>query len=194
MPGAREVARRLAEDLGWTLLDRELLHQAAAIEHVPDSELEALDEQSIGVADRFRLHPPHDRYIHGLKEVVEPGGGPGQRDPGRAGHESTGGQSRGCLPSATGRTPRRGGRDAWLNSKAGPRNRPWPAAPRWTGRGTASTATSSARRPRSRGIMTWWSTPGGFPSTTWSPASPRWCASSGHRARPSRRPSGGPSR
>ena len=47
------------------------MHQAAAIEHVPDSEIEALDEQSIGVADRFRLHPPHDRYIHGLKEVVE---------------------------------------------------------------------------------------------------------------------------
>ena len=69
--GGAEVARRLAEDIGWTLLDRELMHQAAAIEHVPDTELESLDEQAIGVADRFRLHPPHNRYIHGLKEVVD---------------------------------------------------------------------------------------------------------------------------
>ena len=69
--GGAEVARRLAEDLGWTLLDRELMHQAAAIEHVPDAELESLDEQAIGVADRFRLHPLHDRYIHGLKQVVD---------------------------------------------------------------------------------------------------------------------------
>src|SRR5208337_3316809 len=69
--GGAEVARRLAADIGWTLLDRELMHQAAAIEHVPDAELESLDEQSVGVADRFRLHPPHNRYIHGLKEVVD---------------------------------------------------------------------------------------------------------------------------
>ncbi|HKI17444.1 MAG TPA: cytidylate kinase-like family protein [Isosphaeraceae bacterium] len=69
--GGAEVAKRLAEDTGWTLLDRELMHQAAAIEHVPDSELESLDEQEIRVADRFRLHPPHNRYIHGLKEVVD---------------------------------------------------------------------------------------------------------------------------
>ena len=69
--GGAEVARRLAEDIGWALLDRELMHQAAAIEHVPDAELESLDEQSIGVADRFRLHPPHNRYIHGLKQVVD---------------------------------------------------------------------------------------------------------------------------
>jgi len=69
--GGAEVAGRLAEAIGWTLLDRELMHQTAAIEHVPDAEIESLDEQSIGVADRFRLHPRHDRYIHGLKEVVD---------------------------------------------------------------------------------------------------------------------------
>jgi len=69
--GGAEVAKRLAADLGWTLLDRELMHQAAAIEHVPDAELESLDEQVIGLADRFRLHPLHDRYIHGLKQVVD---------------------------------------------------------------------------------------------------------------------------
>ena len=47
--GGGEVARRLAEALGWELLDRELLHQAAALEHVPDTELERLDE-NVGAA------------------------------------------------------------------------------------------------------------------------------------------------
>ena len=48
MPGCRS-GQRLGGRHGWTLLDRELMHQAAAIEHVPDAELESLDEQAIGV-------------------------------------------------------------------------------------------------------------------------------------------------
>jgi cytidylate kinase len=68
--GGGEVARRLAEGLGWQLLDRELLHQAAAVEHVPDAELERLDEKAVSVADRFRLHPPHQQYLHGLTEAA----------------------------------------------------------------------------------------------------------------------------
>src|SRR5436309_3133443 len=68
--GGYEVARRVAEALGWELLDRELLHQAAAVEHLPDAELERLDEKTISLADRFRLHPPHERYIHGLTEAA----------------------------------------------------------------------------------------------------------------------------
>ena len=68
--GGGEVARRLAEGLGWELLDRELLHQAAAVEHVPDADLERLDEKEIRIADRFRLHPPHERYIHGVTEAA----------------------------------------------------------------------------------------------------------------------------
>jgi cytidylate kinase len=60
------VAQRLAEALGWELLDRQLLHQAAEIEHLPDEELERLDEKAISAADRFRLHPPHKQYLHGL--------------------------------------------------------------------------------------------------------------------------------
>ncbi len=68
--GGGEAARKLAEALGWELLDRELLHQAAAVEHVPDAELEQLDEQAIGLADRFRKHPPHEKYIHGLREAA----------------------------------------------------------------------------------------------------------------------------
>jgi cytidylate kinase len=68
--GGGEAARRLAEDLGWELLDRELLHQAAAVEHIPDADLERLDEKALSLADRFRLHPPHERYRHGLTEAV----------------------------------------------------------------------------------------------------------------------------
>lgn len=69
--GGYEVAHRLAETLGWELLDRELLHQAAAVEHLPDAEMERLDEKAISLADRFRLHPPHAKYIHGLREAAQ---------------------------------------------------------------------------------------------------------------------------
>src|SRR6185437_16718150 len=55
---------------GWELLDSELLHQAAAVERVPDAELEPLDEKARSMTDRFRLHPPHQRYMHGLTEAV----------------------------------------------------------------------------------------------------------------------------
>src|SRR2546421_11937723 len=68
--GGGEVARRLAETLGWELLDRELLHQAAAVEHVPDADLEKLDEKALRLIDRLRLHPPHERYMHGLREAA----------------------------------------------------------------------------------------------------------------------------
>jgi cytidylate kinase len=69
--GGGEVARKLAEALGWELLDRELLHQAAEVEHVPDAELERLDEKALTMSDRFRLHPPHQKYHHGLRAAVE---------------------------------------------------------------------------------------------------------------------------
>ncbi len=69
--GGYEVARRLAETLGWELLDRELLHRAAEVEHLPDAELERLDEKAISLADRFRRHPPHEKYIHGLREAAQ---------------------------------------------------------------------------------------------------------------------------
>jgi cytidylate kinase len=68
--GGGEVARRLAEALGWELLDRELLHQAAAVEHIPDADLERLDEKAVSMSDRFRLHPPHQHYLRGLTEVA----------------------------------------------------------------------------------------------------------------------------
>src|SRR5947209_13506255 len=68
--GGYEVARLLSEALGWELLDRELLHRAAALEHLSDAELERLDEKAISLKDRFRLHPPHQQYIHGLTEAA----------------------------------------------------------------------------------------------------------------------------
>jgi cytidylate kinase len=68
--GGGEVARKLVEALGWELLDRELLHQAAEVEHVPDAELERLDEKALTMGDRFRLRPPHVKYLHGLKLAV----------------------------------------------------------------------------------------------------------------------------
>jgi len=68
--GGDEVAKRLAEALGWEVLDRELLHRSAAIEHVPDAELERLDEKAVSMEDRFRLHPPHQKYLHGLTEAA----------------------------------------------------------------------------------------------------------------------------
>src|SRR5258708_29915494 len=68
--GGGEVAQRLAAVLGWELLDRELLHQAAAVEHVPDADLERLDEQALSLFDRLSWHPPHQRYAHGVTAVV----------------------------------------------------------------------------------------------------------------------------
>ena len=56
--------------LGWELLDHELLHRAAQLEHLPDADLEVLDEQAVGLSDRFRIHPKHERYIHGLAEAA----------------------------------------------------------------------------------------------------------------------------
>jgi cytidylate kinase len=68
--GGSEVASKLADSLGWEVLDRQLLHRAAEVEHVPDAELERLDEKAITMADRFRLHPPHQKYLHGLTQAA----------------------------------------------------------------------------------------------------------------------------
>jgi cytidylate kinase len=68
--GGGEVARKLAEALGWEVLDRQWLHRVAEVEHVSDAELERLDEKAITMADRFRLHPPHQKYLHGLAQAA----------------------------------------------------------------------------------------------------------------------------
>src|SRR5208283_2145916 len=69
--GGYEVAHRLSEALGWELLDRELLHRAGAVEHLSDTELERLDEKAISLSDRFSLHPPHEKYLRGLRAAAE---------------------------------------------------------------------------------------------------------------------------
>ncbi|MBN1851209.1 MAG: cytidylate kinase-like family protein [Pirellulales bacterium] len=69
--GGGELAWKLADSLGWELLGRELLHEAANIQHVPDAELERLDEQAVTMSDRFRMHPPHQQYLLGLTEAVQ---------------------------------------------------------------------------------------------------------------------------
>lgn len=69
--GGGEVARQLAEALGWELLDHELLHQAAAVEHVPDADLERMDEKAISMVDRFQLQPAHQKYIHGITAAAQ---------------------------------------------------------------------------------------------------------------------------
>jgi cytidylate kinase len=68
--GGGEVARRLAQILSWEVLDRELLHQAAAIVHVPDSKLERMDEKEVGLVERFRIFPRHRHYRNGLIRVA----------------------------------------------------------------------------------------------------------------------------
>jgi len=68
--GGGEVAGKLAARLGWEVLDSQLLHEAAKVQNVPDAELERLDEKAVEMADRFRLHPPHQQYIQGLTEAV----------------------------------------------------------------------------------------------------------------------------
>lgn len=68
--GGGELARGLASQLGWDLLDRELVHQAAAIEQFPDAELEQLDEHAFTLAERLIFDPPYERYLHGLREAT----------------------------------------------------------------------------------------------------------------------------
>ena len=68
--GGAEVARHLAERLGWELLDRELLQQAAHVERLDAAELDRLDEKPITLVERFRLYPKHQHYLEGLRKVA----------------------------------------------------------------------------------------------------------------------------
>ncbi|MCS7270828.1 MAG: cytidylate kinase-like family protein, partial [Gemmataceae bacterium] len=76
--GGGETAQRLAGTLGWQLLDQALIHAAATVEHLPDSELEKLDEKAVSMVDRFRLHPPHQKYLHGIATVAREAAAKGQ--------------------------------------------------------------------------------------------------------------------
>jgi cytidylate kinase len=69
--GGGELARKLASALGWELCDRELLHEAARLQAVPEAELELHDEQAVGFRDRIRLHPTQEQYLLGLTAAVQ---------------------------------------------------------------------------------------------------------------------------
>ena len=100
--GGGEVAARLGRALGWELLDHELLHRAAQLEHLPDADLEVLDEQAVGLSDRFRIASEaralHSRSCRG----GSPGGPAGKRDSGRPGHAPARGRELRCPQSAAG--------------------------------------------------------------------------------------------
>lgn len=68
--GGEDIGRQLADVLGWTLLDREIVHAAAALEHVPELELERCDEQPVSLISRVLPHPHHEKYLQGLRDVV----------------------------------------------------------------------------------------------------------------------------
>lgn len=69
--GGGELARKLASALGWELCDRELLHEAARLQDVPEAELELHDEQAVAFRDRLRRHPAQEQYLLGLSAAVQ---------------------------------------------------------------------------------------------------------------------------
>jgi cytidylate kinase len=74
--GAEEVARRVAETLGWEVMDRNILDEVASRFHLSKSRLELVDETTsnwvydvLGVwVDRQLI--PHEKYLVGLAQVV----------------------------------------------------------------------------------------------------------------------------
>lgn len=68
--GGGELARELAAALGWELLDRELLHEAARLKDVPEAELVLHDEQAVAFRDRIGRHPAQEQYLEALTAAV----------------------------------------------------------------------------------------------------------------------------
>ncbi len=68
--GGEEVAQGLARALGWQILDRELLHDAAQIAKVPESDIERLDEQPAAKGERLSSSLVHQQYIRALTDAA----------------------------------------------------------------------------------------------------------------------------
>jgi cytidylate kinase len=68
--GGEEIAQGLARVLGWQILDRELLHEAAQIAHVPESDIERLDEQPAAKGERLSSSLVHQQYIRALTDAA----------------------------------------------------------------------------------------------------------------------------
>ena len=172
--GGAEVARNLAQALGWELLDRELLHQAAQTQHVPDIELERLDEQAITMADRFRMHPPHQKYLEGLRQAAQQAAERGRVILVGRGARHLLGERPDCLHLRL-VAPGPGEPNAWRVWRAGRRKSRWPVAPKWTGRDGSLPATSSVTPLCNQPNMTWWSIRAVCRWKTWWPSCrPPW--------------------
>ena len=65
--GGDEIARLLAEDLGWRLLDNEVLERLLVQSGFPQVEVETYNEKRPGLWHRFSAEK--DRYLHFLKLV-----------------------------------------------------------------------------------------------------------------------------
>ena len=68
--GGEEVAQGLARALGWQILDRELLHEAAQIAHMSEADIERLDEQPAGKGERLASSLAHQQYIRALTDAA----------------------------------------------------------------------------------------------------------------------------
>jgi len=74
--GGEEVARRLADQLGLDLFDRELLHQIAQNAHLRDQAVRLLDERDRPLIDEWlapfagELYLTHYEYLHHLIAIV----------------------------------------------------------------------------------------------------------------------------
>jgi cytidylate kinase len=67
--GGSELARLTAQKLGWRLLDRELLVRMAQTYHVPESELESIDEKSTNWFSDIFAHGWDRRFISQVEYV-----------------------------------------------------------------------------------------------------------------------------
>jgi cytidylate kinase len=76
--GGIDVGRHLADTLGWQYFDKELVHETAALAETSEPDLERIDEHAVSIADRFRLHPPHEAYVKALRQVITEHAGNGQ--------------------------------------------------------------------------------------------------------------------
>ena len=65
--GGDEIARVLAEELGWNFLDKEVLERLLVERGFPKMEVEIYDEKKPGFWHRFSAE--RDRYLHFLKMV-----------------------------------------------------------------------------------------------------------------------------
>ena len=65
--GGSEVAARVADELGWTLLDNAFVERVAAVLHATPAHVEAIEERVPSLAERIA-----DAFAFGAGEIVSP--------------------------------------------------------------------------------------------------------------------------